>query len=376
MISSQLSTITRHISRAYLLAVFLAGCSTLPAFGPSGESIAKAATDTPPVNGATIPYQLVNLSATTLPEADTQVRLFPEKLRNQRLETQNQGIQVSDALEIHIWEVADDGLFATSGQRNTVLDVVVENDGLIELPYGGVIKASGLTTSELRAELLERYRGQAIEPEISVRIAQTRMHAVAILGDVRSPQRIGIPSSGIRILDVLASAGGIDYPLWEAHVSLQRNSRQHSLSLQHISNVPENNIIVLPGDTVQLTRKPRRFTVYGAVTRTANLTLPDQTPNLSALLAEAGGLSDMQAEPASVFIFRESEFKQEDGTTPLVYRLDFSRPDAFLLAGQIYVNENDIVYVATANASEFQKFVTTILSPFFGVTSGIQRSSG
>ena len=98
------------------------------------------------------------------------------------------------------------------------------------------------------------------------------------------------------------------------------------------------------------------------------------SPTLSGLLAEASGLVDLQAEASSVFIFRMNHQQEDIGQKmPTAYRLDFSKPDVFLLAGQFEVLPSDIVYVATAGASEFRKFITTLFSPFLGGTSGVQN---
>lgn len=361
------------IAKAFLAAACISGCSTLPAFGPSGDAIANAATLSDKALDDTTMFTLTNLSAATMPSLNTHTALFPRALRQQRQASRDQRIQVSDVLEIRIWEVAEDGLFVTAGQRNTVLEVEVANSGNIEIPYGGTINARGMTTSDLRSALLDRYRGQAIEPEITARIVKTQVHKVAILGDVRTPQLFIIPFNGMKLLDLLAQAGGTEYPAWEIEIAVQRGGSMNSLNLADIVRTPQNNIIIFPDDTIHVTRAPRRFSVYGAVSSTANLTLPDESPNLSSLLAEAGGLNDMQAEAASVFIFRRSDQTQAPNKRPVVYRLDFSRPDAFLLANNFEMQANDIVYVATANASEFRKFTTTILSPFLGSTNMIQN---
>jgi polysaccharide export outer membrane protein len=49
--------------------------------------------------------------------------------------------------------------------------------------------------------------------------------------------------------------------------------------------------------------------------------------------------------------------------------LDFSRPDALLLAGMFKLQPNDITYIASADAADFQKFVTILLSPLLGAAS-------
>lgn len=357
-----------------IVAGLLSGCSTLPAFGPSSDVIVQAGTIVGRDSSEVFPFDIVNITSTSIPKALVPRRKFPDWLLKQSLLIENETIQVADVLEIRLWEVAEDGLFATSGERMTVLTANVSNSGEIEVPYAGRIETKGLSTSELRQVLIERYRGKAIEPEIIVRISETRSRDVTVLGAVERSGRTVVPPSGISLLNLLAQTGGVPYPLWEGLVSIRREGRSASLSLQEISDETLNNVVILPGDAVQVTHVPRRFSVYGAVSRRGNLEVPVLQPSLSKLLAEAGGLNDMLAEPNSVFVFRQPAPSQTTKqVNAIAYRLDFARPDAFLLADRFLLRSTDIVYVATADASEFRKFVTTILSPFFGAATNVDN---
>ena len=360
--------------RVALLATMpIAGCSTLPAFGPSSDAITDAAVSTSGDVENILPFELVNVSAEILPDLHVHRTGYPANLRGQRFLVRDKKVRVSDALEITIWEVADDGLFASPGQRRTLIDVVVSNSGEIQVPYVGLVKVAGLTPTELRSLLQERYRGQAIEPEISVRVAATQSRAVSVLGDVNAPQIVEIPSQGVRLLSLLAQTGGTRNPDWEVDVTVMRNGISNTANLHDILSNTSNNVVLLPGDTVKVTHMPRSFPVFGAVSKGGAITLGIPEPSLADLLAEAGGLNNLQAEAASVFVFRQPHSHPSVHRIPVAYRLDFSKPDAFLLASRFEIMPTDIVYVATADASEFQKFVNTLVSPFFRTAVGVQN---
>lgn len=357
------------------LTILLTGCSTLPAFGPSSDDIVKAADQKTQQTKEFTKYHLVDVTSNSLPKSSERVTgNFPQEFIDQTFLVTDESINSGDLLEVRIWEAADDGLFASSGQRETVFSLVVSNSGNIEVPYAGIVPVAGKTTSKVRQALLTRYKGQAVDPEIHVQIKKTTARSVTVLGVARGPGRVTIPSSGIRLLDLVTPFGGSENPAWELKISLTRSTTSGSLSLTRILNDASNNVVVLPGDTVQIDNAPRRFAVYGAVSQPGNLRLMNAHPSLSDLLAESGGLNDMRAEPNSVFVFRPRQGMPDAGNkSPLAYRLDFARPDAFLLASQFAMHPADIVYVATADASEFNKFVTTLLSPFLGSVGSIQK---
>ena len=350
----------------------LSGCSTLPAFGPSSDAIVGAAKHREKILSESAGFQLVDVSPSTLPALPhDQAQEFPERLLVQKFLSSNQAVMPSDSLVIRIWEAADDGLFAAGGQRETEFVLKVSNGGTIDLPYAGTISVVGKSVQEIREILLERYRGIAIDPEINVEIKETSLRGVAVLGAVVSPGLIPIPERGVKLLDVIALAGGIPHPDWEVTVNVRRRNLSASLGLEHVLGNPSNNVVILPDDNVTVSHVPRRFAVYGAIAKPGNVSLNTPSPRLADLLADSGGLNDMQAAAGSVFVFRIPGDNNQ--TDAIAYRLDFSRPDAFIMASQFNVVSSDIVYVAASDASELRKFFTTLLSPLLGGASSARN---
>ncbi|MFP1646818.1 SLBB domain-containing protein, partial [Pontitalea aquivivens] len=113
---------------------------------------------------------------------------------------------------------------------------------------------------------------------------------------------------------------------------------------------------------VHVSHEPRRFAVYGGVSRPANIEIPVEDAHLAYLLAEVGGLNDRVAQTRSVFVFRPTA----DAGLATAYQLDFSRPDALLLASAFRLMPTDITYVASADAADFNRFVSIMLSPLLG----------
>ena len=347
-------------------------CSSLPAFGPSSDDIAAAAQLEFNKNAKVAKFHLINITSDSLPaEQVPSFDRFPDSFIEQRFLEYNERIVTGDLLAIRIWEAAADGLFAANGQRETTFTLTVSNSGAIDVPYAGHITVAGNSVHQVREILLERYKGQAIDPEINVQIEETQSRAVAVLGAVREPGRAIVPSNGIRLLDLIALAGGTPDPPWETEVKVTRGNDAANLGLTRILDDSANNIVILPGDTIQVKHLPRQFAIYGAVNRPGNVVLATAQPTLSGLLAESGGLNYIRAEPNSVFVFRQREDAAE--ALPVAYRFDFARPDAFLLADKFVMKPSDVAYVATADASEFNKFMTILLSPFFGAAGNIQN---
>ena len=351
-----------HTVLIMTVATFTAGCSTMPAFGPDADAIMQASVQSESPESDLLPFDVVNVTAETLPTQRTSTALFPAEFRNQQFLSSDEAVGIGDQLDIRIWEVAEDGLFATAGNRETTLAVQVSNSGQITVPYAGILNTQGLTTTQLRSLLLERYQGRAVEPEIAVSITSTEGRSATLLGNVRVPGRLTIPPKGIRLLDLIAQGGGTATAPWETLVSVQRQSTSATLTLADIIRSQANNIVVLPNDTVNVAYQPRRFAVYGGVSRPSNIEIPIEEANLAYLLAEVGGLNDRVAQARSVFVFRPAAGQ----LAPTAYQLDFSRPDSLLLANSFQLHPSDVTYVASADAADFNRFVSIILSPLLG----------
>jgi len=49
------------------------------------------------------------------------------------------------------------------------------------------------------------------------------------------------------------------------------------------------------------------------------------------------------------------------------------KSDAFILASNLQLLEKDIVFVGSADASEFRKTISTIFAPFFGSVNSLNK---
>ncbi|PIE61094.1 MAG: hypothetical protein CSA29_05150 [Desulfobacterales bacterium] len=358
----------------FSFAVTFSGCTLLPKQGPSSFDIVKVAVmdekiDEKEASQDPIKYlKIIDLTNEDLePNEGGTPDVFSPKFTQQTLLRSDQQIVPGDIVIIRIWEAANDGLFSNNTSRETTLTLFVSNSGSIDVPYAGNVLVANRSAMEVRKILLNRLKGKAIAPEISIEIKKNTFSGVSVLGAVAKPNHFLIPSKGAMLFDVIAMAGGVPYPEWETLLTVIRRNVSETLPLHTLLDNSINNIVILPGDIIKVSYHPRKFAVYGAINKPGNISIDTPNPNLSDLLAESGGLNNMLAEANSVFVFRLSNNSNMDPIKATVYRFNFSEPKAFLAAKKFKLSEKDIVYVATADASEFKKFVNMLLNPFLGI---------
>jgi polysaccharide export outer membrane protein len=86
----------------------------------------------------------------------------------------------------------------------------VTADGYVKIPSLGLVRASGLTPTELEEDIAKRLVAADLlrHPEVSVQIAEYRSRVVAVTGAVERPGLYPLTRPGARLSDILWAAGG------------------------------------------------------------------------------------------------------------------------------------------------------------------------
>jgi polysaccharide export outer membrane protein len=364
------------------IATLLPACSLLPGTGPKSDAVETYATAGLRSNTA-LPYALVDVSADTIgflsqPNVVTFQGLFPDKRPKPQ-----QVAGVGDVLDISIFEAAPGGLFtpataagARPGNFVSLPSQAVDQKGSIYVPYAGEIPAAARTLPEIQQAIVARLRNRAIEPQVVVSLNTQHSSVVSVLGDVNTPGVLALNSVGERLLALIARAGGPKFEAIETYVTLQRDGRDVRVLLSRIVHDPRENIFVRPNDVIFLSHEAPTFTALGALNQNVfgfNSEIPFdvETLTLAQAIGKAGGLNDLQSDPAEVFIYRyeDRHFLEKFGvdTTkftydriPTIYHVNLRDPSGYLLASGFQMRTKDVMFVANAKVVDYYKLLTLI----------------
>ncbi len=371
-----------------ILTLLTGGCSAIPSSGPTAGDVTKEA-DLPQIYQR---YELVDI-----------VPGVPDVLRQRRPDNTltNFGdyrpsvephIGIGDTVSVTIWEASAGGLFSapvvsdrfTTGSKSaTIPDQVVGRDGSISVPYAGRVRVAGKTTQAVQLVVEEALQGKAIQPQVLINDTKATSNTVTVLGEVTAGARVPLSVKGDRVLDVIATAGGVRAPINESFVQLMRGSRTARVAMSRMTTDPRENIFVRPNDVLTVIRDPQKFIAYGATGTNAEIPFDAEGINLAQALAKAGGLQDYRSDATGVFLFRyEPDYIarafQPDKAfvpgqlAPVVYRLDLKDPNSMFLAQQFRVFNHDLIYVSNAPLTEVSKVVQIFdmaLAPASGAAS-------
>ena len=376
---------------ALFVVAALGGCGWMSVNGPAASDILSGQRDPVSLNYAVVKVtpKVIEVQARNLP------RLVAFK-ENQRPRDITFGI--GDILGVTIFEAASGGLFipAEGGVRPgnfvTIPNQAVDVHGNISIPYAGSIRANGRTQVEVQDAIVAALKNRAIEPQVVVSLVEQKTSMISILGEGRSA-RIPATATPERMLDVISRAGMVTTGTStgsagaETWVLLERNGRRAIAPFGALVYEPVNNIYVHPNDTIYLYREPQTYLAFGAVGTQQQIPFGTWKLSLAEAISKAGGLLDIQADPAAVFLYRGEardvaeamgiDCRPYEGPViPVIYTINLRDPAGYFLASSFEIRNKDILYASNSFSVESTKFMTwittintTIQAPITTVTS-------
>ncbi len=371
-----------------LLSMSLSGCGSLlnnwlPSAGPSYNDVSAASVAN---NNANL-IELIDMSSTVTQrlQARDKKQLFSEVFATSA--TQSYIAKPGDVLEISIWEASPALLFSagpsitaisgilsnTTSRNSTIPEQMVNAQGMINMPFAGPLMVSGKTTTEIEKIITDAIKGKANYPQVMVRMTRNTTSNVTIVGEVGNSVLMPLTPKGERLLDAIATAGGVKQPINKITIQLSRNSQVQTIALEKVIQDPKQNIPLAPGDVLTAYYQPYSFTVLGATGKNDEINFEAQGISLTQALGRIGGLQDNRADAKGLFIFRfedpatlpanqQPKALTADGKVPVVYRVDMNDPATFFVAQNFNIKHKDVIYVSNAPAAELQKFLNIVVS--------------
>ncbi|MGK2912313.1 MAG: polysaccharide biosynthesis/export family protein [Sphingobium sp.] len=386
------SILSLRIAGTACLAMALSGCAIMSSSGPSARSVNNAGQEHL-IDDANIKVIDVTDAVARAILANSHQSLFSEDLGDGR--PIGSVIGQGDVLDIAIWEAPPATLFGNSGSdlrlgstssgslaRGTPLpEQMVDSDGQITIPFVGRVMAAGRTPQEIERTITARLTGKAHQPQAIVRLSRNAAANVTVVGEVVNSARVPLTSRGERVLDVLATAGGVRQPVGKMTIQITRGLKVSSLPLERVIRDPRQNIRLEPDDVMTLLFQPYSFTALGAIGRNDELPFEATGLTLVQALGRISGLQDSRADVKGVFIFRfedpnvlDPETRAAarltpDGKVPVIYRINMKDPSTFFVAQSFPIRNKDVLYVSNAPLADIQKFVNVIYSTFLPIAT-------
>lgn len=367
---------------AAMSLALLAGCAALPAAGPSTRAVVNVKgeqVDSAPVQMVDVTEAAVRRIAAAKPVTSFS-SIFGDGV------PVGKTVGSGDVLDISIWEAPPAALFGTAtgaellslgsgaplaAKSTSIPEQMISVSGTVTVPFAGTIQAAGRAPEQIASDIRSRLIGKAHDPQVIVRLARNAAANVTIVGEVANSLRMPLTAKGERLLDALASAGGVKQPVGKMTIQLTRGDKLDAMALDTVIRDPKQNIRLQAGDVLTLLFQPYSFTTIGATGANQEFAFEGTGVTLSQALGRMGGVQDQRANPKGVFIFRFEDpavfagatqpiATTKDGKVPVIYRVNLKDPKTLFVAQSFFIKDKDIVYVSNAPLGDFQKFLQAL----------------
>ena len=149
-----------------------------------------------------------------------------------------------DLLSIDVWK-----------EQELSRQVSVRLDGKISLPLVNDVQAAGLTSTELRNQLTQKYRDFVDVPEVSVTVLESRSKRIYLLGRVARPGEYPMQKN-MTVVQAISLAGGLAEWADSSDVKLIRKIKgtEKTFRVDYDAIVSgkdlSQNVLLQPDDTI------------------------------------------------------------------------------------------------------------------------------
>tara|TARA_R110002073_G_scaffold192387_1_gene351159 strand:+ start:528 stop:1571 length:1044 start_codon:yes stop_codon:yes gene_type:complete len=247
----------------------------------------------------------------------------------------------------------------------------VDQQGFIQFPLIGRIKASGLSVPQFTANLSSRLQRYLKYADPQVKITQYRGNKFFIDGEVNKPGEFNITDAPVSLYSAISLAGGTTAEGDSNNIVLRRNGVDYRMGLQSLQQMglSANQIYVQDGDSIRVVSEDiNRVYVLGEFGKIAPVPILDQGLSLAQVIGESAGLNSNTANAAKIYVVRDqSEYQRTN-----IYYVDMQSLTSFPLANRFDMQPNDIVYVDPTGLARWNRVISSILPS----TSAVRTLSG
>lgn len=353
-----------------LMISLVSGCSSINSGLQSG--------DLPPsgsfVAASGIRFNVQPLNLATLPPKQA---VIPSSDLTRLLRTSGQvdyRISKGDILGITLVgypEIAPPLTNSSNTANPYALGFPVDQQGFVQFPLIGRIKASGMSVPQFTANLQKQLQRYLKYSDPQVKIVNYRGNKFFIDGEVKQPGEFAIADVPVSLYGAISMAGGATPTGDSNNVVLNRNGTSYNIGLESLRQMgaSANQIYLRDGDSIHVNSQDRnKVYVLGEFGQVEPVPILEQGISLAQVLGESKGLNSATANAAKIYVVRDNLNTRATD----IYYVDMQTITSFALANRFEMLPNDIVYVDPTGLTRWNRVISAILPS----TSAIRSLSG
>ena len=244
----------------------------------------------------------------------------------------------------------------------------VDQQGFIQFPLIGRIKASGMSVPQFTATLQSKLQRYLKYSDPQVKIVNYRGSKFFVDGEVKKSGEFSIADVPVSVYSAISMAGGATEDGDSNSIVLNRQGKNYNLGLQSLRQMglSANQIYLQDGDSVHVNSQSRnKVYVLGEFGRIAPIAIPEQGLSLAHVLGESSGLDSNTANAAKVYVVRDNPQYQYTS----IYYVDMQTITSLALANRFEMQANDILYVDPTGLTRWNRVISSLLPSTSAITT-------
>lgn len=317
-------------------------------------------------NSRNVDYQIIKIDETFQPESQLTNRMNNHP-NQPNIKTAGYRIGVGDVLLINLY-IPD-----VSGERGVIRiipqpqalpgenEFLVDENGMIALPFTDQIYVTGLTTSEATTKITKNVSKLYRSPRLDISIKEFTSKRAVITGEVKQPRELFLTRTPLTIMMAVEKSGGIlPSADLQSAVLKRANGTDELIDLDALLNHGDDryNKILHSGDTLHLPQNHgNKMFVVGEAATPKSIVLESNTVTLTEAIGAVSGLNPKTADPSAVYILRE----QDSSSRVKIFHLNASNPTAYVHADKFIIKPRDVLFIGTRNITDWARFAGQLL---------------
>ena len=246
----------------------------------------------------------------------------------------------------------------TDDLDNTYL---IDEYGMIDLPFIGKIKIADLTLNEAQNILMEVIENYYKNPDIQLKIEAFNSSKIHVVGAVRNQITINLDQKPIKLIEAAIQANfnpSAADKLFGTKGFLRRDGRVYKINLTNAfkSSDEKENFYLKKNDVIFIDRNSDSIHVFGEVLK-PGVYYPNLDYSLTELISTSG-LNQLTANAKKIYVIRETHnaFLEID-----IFKLDVRNPVNLIVGKKFMLQEKDIVFVPPSEIVKWNRIISLLL---------------
>ena len=185
---------------------------------------------------------------------------------------------------------------------------LIDQEGMIDLPFIGKVKLDDLTLNEAQNILLQVIQNFYKNPDLQINIEEFNSSKVYIVGAVRNQITINLDQKPIKLIEAAIQANfnpSAADKLYGTKGLLRRDNKVYKIDLLNAfqSNDDKENFYLKKDDVIFIDRNSDAIHVFGEINK-PGVYFPNMDYSLTELISTAG-LNQLTANAKKVYVIRE-----------------------------------------------------------------------